>query len=336
MEISHLPTRRLSVLVLVVVTLTLAACGAGPVGQTPAATAEGRDIGPDKVTDLLAAQQRYIESQADNPGADPQQVADALAGFTGQGEETYDMGEAAAALQSWINYTIVLADIERNGESITDADREAARTDLITQLGGEEALEAVDPELLKFSIDSAASYKALDRVVAAQPSDDREQRLQDLYDEVAPQRPLCLNLIVSETEDDANAALARIEGGEEFGAVAGEVSADPATAANGGFAGCASVEQAAEYFGGDYSTAAAGDVIGPVSMNQLFVLVEVESTTGPSFEQLRPELEQQLAAEDTNRVGEYLLELQANADVTVDPRYGTWDSETGTVTPPQY
>lgn len=322
--------------VLAVVSLTLAACGTGPVGRAPAATVDGRDIGPDKVVDLLAAQERYIESQGDNPEADATQVAQALAGFTGQGEDTYAMDEAASALQSWINYTIVLADIERNGESVTDADREAARGDLITQLGGAEALDAVDPELLEFSIDSAASYKALDRVVAAQPSDDREQRLQELFDEVAPQRPLCLNLIVSETEDDANAALARIEAGEDFGAVATEVSADPSTAANGGFAGCASVEQAAEYFGGDYSTAAEGDVIGPVSMNQLFVLVEVESTTGPSFEQLVPELEQQLAAEDENRVGEYLLELQANADVTVDPRYGTWDAETGTVVPPPY
>lgn len=335
MENTRTPTRRFALLATVVVALgSLVACSSGPVGRSVAATVEGREISVDQVTDLIEAQQRYLESQVDQPGTDPQALAAALAGITGAGTDTYNMAEASAALESWITYTILIADIEANGGEVTDADRDAARADLVTRLGSEEALAAVDQVLLDFSIDSIAADTVARRLAAEQSTADPEQRIQELFEEIGPTRPLCLNLIVSETEADSQAALARIDAGEEFGAVAAEVSADPATAAANGFAGCASVEQAAEYFGGDYSTAAEGEVIGPVPLNELFVLVEVDSTTGPTLEQMRPELEEQVAAEETNVTGEYVLGLALAADVTVDPRFGTWDAETGTLTPP--
>jgi len=312
----------------------LSACGTGPVGQRAAATVDGQEISVDKITRLLEAQTRYLESQRDQPGVDPAAVEQALASVSGTGTGTFAMGEATAALQAWINYQIVLADVEANGESITDADREQARTQLAAQVGGEEVLDGLDAELIQFTIDSAAADIAIDRVVAQLPVEDRDQRLQELFEQVAPTRPLCLSIIVSETEADSQAALERVEAGEEFSLVATEMSADPATAEDGGFSGCASVERAGEFFGGDYSTAAEGDVTGPTELDGLFVLVHVDSTTGPTFEQLQVELEQQLAADDGNRGMEYRNELRMNADVQVDPRFGTWDASTGMLSAP--
>lgn len=320
-----------AVLVLVA---AVSGCGTGPVGQGAAATVDGHEISVGKVTRLLEAQTRYLESQRDAPGIDPAAVDQALANVSGVGVDTFAMAEATAALQTWINYQIVLADIEANGESVTDEDRQQARSQLASQVGGEEVLADLDEELIAFTIDSAAADLAINRVVAQLPVEDRDQRIQELFEQVAPTRPLCLSIIVSETEGDSLAALERVEAGEDFALVATEMSADPATAEAGGFSGCASVDRAGEFFGGDFSTVAEGDVVGPTELDDLFVLVHVDSTTGPTFEQIQVELDQQLAADDSNRAMEYRSELRLEADVSVDPRFGTWDPETGLLSPP--
>lgn len=340
MENSRILTRRPAlVALLALAALLLAACGTGPVGPRPAATVDGKEIGVDKVTSLLEAQKRYLESQLDNPDVDRDQVAAALAGVGGAGEGTFNMAEASTALQAWINYQITVSQVEAKGGEITDADRQSAQAELAAQIGGEEAMADVDEELLEFSIDSAAATKAFQRL-ATISDEDRESRIQELFVSTAAERPLCLSIIVSETEEDSAAALARVEGGEDFATVAAETSADPQTAANGGFSGCASPERAAEAFGGDYSTAAQGDTVGPIAQEtgsgEIFLLVRITSTTGPTMDQLRAELEQQVDAEVGNSSAEELLQLRLSADVQVDPRFGTWNAETGAVTPPQF
>lgn len=339
MDNSRIPTRPLAAALLALTSLVLAACGSGPVGPAAAATVEGGEITVAEVTSLLESQVRYLESQLDNPGVDPQVVANALAGVRGDGAQgTFAMGEAASALQAWINYRIAVAHVEENGGAITAADREAARSELAAQLGGEEALASVDAELLEFSIDSSAVNKAVQRI--SQLSDvERETRLQELFVLTAAERPLCLSIVVSETVEEAEAALERVEGGEDFATVASDVSVDFQTAANGGFAGCASIERASEAFGGDYSTAAVGDTVGPIEQESgtgpIHILVHITSTTGPTFDQLADELERQVSAEESNASAELLYELRLAASVTVDPRFGTWNAETGAVIPPR-
>jgi hypothetical protein len=333
-----LTRRSVPVALLALAAMLLAACGTGPVGRRAAATVGGHEIGIDDVTDLMEAQTRYLESQRGNASVDPAQLDAALAQVSGVGEGTFSMSEAAGALQAWINYRITVAEVEARGGSITDADREDARAELAAQVGGEEALAEVDAQLLEFSIDSAAANKAFQRI-SAMTDEDREARLQELFAQTAAERPLCLSIIVSETEEDSEAALARIDDGEDFATVASEVSVDAQTAADGGFSGCASPERASEVFGGDYSTVARGDTVGPIEQETgtgpIYLLVHVTSTTGPTFEQLSAELEQQLNAEVGNRAAEQLYLARMTADVHVDPRFGTWDPETGAVTPPR-
>lgn len=303
-------------------------------GPRVAATVDSHTISQDKVTELLDSQRRYLESIGDQPGADPQQSIAALANLLGSGVDTYSMAEASGALELWINYTIVLADLKRAGESVTAEDREAARADIAEQNGGEASLEAVDPVLLNFSINSGAALRALQRVVDQMPVEDAEARKRALYEEIRVTQPLCLNIIVSDTEENAAAALARVEGGDDFATVASEESIDAGSAAGGGFAGCASPDQAASAFPGDYSTVAVGELLGPISVQDVFVVVEVGSTTGPTYEEAEPQLAQQVATEDTGRLTEYRAELLAKADVTVDPRFGSWDPVAAVVNPP--
>lgn len=316
---------------------TLVACGSGPIGRSAAATVDGHEITVDELTSLMEAQKRNIQKQSDNPAADPQRVSEALDSITGSGEGTFDMAGAANTLQLMISHRITLDHLEAEGDGVTEEDTEAARSELAGQVGGEEQLDTFDQEFLQFFIDSTAATKALQRISASGDTD-REQRLQELFEETAAERPLCLSIIVTETEDAAQAALARVEGGEDFATVATETSVDAQTAESGGFAGCASPDRAAEAFGGDYSTAAVGEIFGPreqqTEQGPIYILVHIDSTTGPTFEQLQFELGQMLSAEDDNRASEALYRIHVEADVDVDPRYGTWDSETGTVTPP--
>ncbi len=330
---SFLPLLRRPVLVLVgALAVVPFLVGCGSAGRASAAVVNGEVIEQSTVTDLLEAQRRYYES-LDDPGA-----ADRLAAFLGAGPDSYAMTEAARSLESWINFTIARQHLERADRPVTDADRDAARSEIEAQLQSQQIpVESVDAELLEFTVESSATTSVLRKLVAeevAADDEDREGRIQALFDELAPQRPLCLDIIVSESEADAQAALARVEGGEDFGAVAAEVSADPNTAAAEGYAGCATPEQASQAFGGDYTDVAVGDLFGPTAQNDVWVIVRIGSTTGPELEQMRPELEQQLAAEDDQAVTTRLAELVTEAKVTVDPRYGTWDPETGTITPP--
>jgi hypothetical protein len=64
--------------------------------------------------------------------------------------------------------------------------------------------------------------------------------------------------------------------------------------------------------------------------------VRVVSTQVPTFEQLLPQLEQSTPDDAaTAKVQEALAEAQERIEVTVDPRFGTWNAETGVVDPPQ-
>lgn len=315
---------------------SLAACGSGPVGTRSAATVDGHRIGGDQVIKLLDAQTRFLRSQAKDPANDPAQVNEAMAKFLGGGRDTYASASAADALGSWITYQAIRADLARHGEKVTDADRSEARSQLVQRLGDEAALKKVDKDLVAFSVNSAAAYTALGRVVAKKPAADREQQLKELYAATKETTPLCLRIIFSQNEQEAAAAQARLDAGDDFAMVARELSADPTTAAQDGFAGCASVEQAASAFGEGFEAAAVGDVVGPIAQAEgASVLVQVAAITGPTFEQVRAKLEQQLdQAQGGDQVTAYVSKLLLKADVQLDPRYGTWDAKTGLVTPP--
>jgi len=331
------PFRRLVVplvAALVAATMVGGCSGNKVVGRGPAAVVNGEEISQATVTELLDAQKRYYES-LDDPAA-----AERLAEFMGPSGNSFAMAEAARSLESWINFTIARQHLKASKRPVTDEDLAAARSEIEGQLQGQEiAIESVDKALLDFTVESAATTTALRALISEQVAKDNQDKLEGrikaLFDELAPQRPLCLNIIVSETEADARAALARVEAGEDFGAVAAEVSADPQTAEANGYAGCASPEQASQAFGGDFTDVEVGDTFGPSQQNEVFVVVEVGSTTGPTIEQMRPELERQVTAIDDQEVTTRLAKLVTDAKVTVDPRYGTWNPDTGTVDPPE-
>ena len=86
-------------------------------------------------------------------------------------------------------------------------------------------------------------------------------------------------------------------------------------------------------------TAKVGDVFGPVLLagsdgSKQAYLVQVSSTTGPTFDQARAGLEQQLEQSSGSASDEFLATLLKKADISVDPRFGTWNEDKAAVLPP--
>ena len=165
-----------------------------------------------------------------------------------------------------------------------------------------------------------------------------------LYQQLVQARPLCIDVILTDTEADATAARERVNGGEDFGAVARAVSTDSQTAAQDGFAGCYSYDDIPTLLGVELTGAAKGDVAGPLKLPQqdattppAWVVVRVHSTTGFTREEAQSALEQQVPATvtptsaDQIDPGPALQKLRRKAHIQLDPRFGRWDRATGSI-----
>ncbi len=154
---------------------------------------------------------------------------------------------------------------------------------------------------------------------------------------------LCSNHILLETEDDAAATLERFEAGEDFAALAIELSTGP-SGPGGGDLGCVVRGQfVPEYEEAAYA-ASAGDVIGPVQTDFGFHVIQIESV-GPASAEIHPDADpaelQNIANQNTQTLlGILVLELEngakaAYADtVSVDASIGTFNADDFTITAP--
>ena len=104
------------------------------------------------------------------------------------------------------------------------------------------------------------------------------------------------HLVVAD-EAQARAALARIQGGEPFAAVATAVSLDAATRDTGGDLGSLSAAELAPAFAEAVVAAAVGQPFGPVQTDLGWHLGLVEEVTPVTLDEVRDSLRQQLVGE---------------------------------------
>lgn len=151
-------------------------------------------------------------------------------------------------------------------------------------------------------------------------------------------RHILLN--VGEGDDDAkvlaraNALLKQLRGGASFATLAKNNSDDPGSAQNGGDLGFFSLSDLVPEFAQAANDAKIGEIVGPVRTQFGYHLIEVLERKVKSFEEAGPEVRSQLEQQAAERaLGGFLQEAIAGAQVTVNPRYGDWDPETGTIVP---
>lgn len=166
-------------------------------------------------------------------------------------------------------------------------------------------------------------------------SDEIAQAMSDAADGLTK---ICVRHLLVDSEDAANQAKARIEGGEDFETVAKDVSTDPTVSDNGGDLGCAQAQQYVAEFAQAAVNADLNALTGPVQTQYGYHILQVYDRTPPdpsdlpTEDEIKDQLRQEKGAADLQ---DWLLKTVDNADVTVNAEYGTWTTDpTPQVQPP--
>jgi foldase protein PrsA len=228
--------------------------------------------------------------------------------------------------------------VRRRGIEVTDADREDGLADIDAQFG--EGVFAAFPGWFRDRIGArfARRHALLRDVgdVAAGPTDEEvrgayDQQLSEIKAQ-CPSGKFVAHILVA-TEDEANLLRAQLFGGADFAELARTESQDPGSAEVGGELFCFDAAQ----FVPEFSTAAdalpLGEVSAPVQTEFGFHLIRTSDTI--PFESVEERVRESLEPQTSSSPA--LDRLIAKANVSVDPRYGTWKVQEGEgmVVPPE-
>lgn len=323
--------------------LVLAATGCNP-GQPPAATVEGADISAQHVDAIAEA---FL-------AADPE----VFANFEGAGTDTLAMDPYTQVLSIMIQLTLqsqlaaerdaVPTDEERTAaedearstflpeEEQTDPTAEPSQADTLNN----DIYEALPTETQEWLVDLQADALALQRVVGEE-SGSQEEAARQFYDENPEQfATLCLRIMVV-PESGVPDVESRLAGGEDFGEVSAEVSVDPAIQeAAGGEPQCVPLAQIQQQVDAEtypqFAAAQQGDIVGPLegqpateTEEAIVVLYEVVEVQVPEFEEVRDQLLEGLPAAGEQALQDLVQEELVEAEVSVDPKFGTWVVDRG-------
>lgn len=148
----------------------------------------------------------------------------------------------------------------------------------------------------------------------------------------------CVSHILVADEDAANDAFDRVQDGEDFGEVAEELSEDTGSAANQGVLPCAAPSGYVEPFRDAVLDATVGEIYPELVQSQFgYHIILVTDREDPATEDLPSddELADGLRANSvTAALEEWFLGAMAEADVTVEEEYGTWQANPPSVVPP--
>jgi hypothetical protein len=257
----------------------------------------------------------------------------------GSGKGTFDSAFTALALTRQIYYVLVENELRERDLTVGPADLAAARESVVEQLQGEEVFRNFSQEYQDQLVRRQAQLDVLTIAVNGAGSPDEAARAyyEGHQDEFAR---ACVRHILVTDQAKADQLLARLAAGEDFATVARAESKDTESAARGGELGCdvtRDTQFVPEFLLAVFSQP-VGEVGQPVRTQFGFHLIKVESRGVPPFDdEVSAEVRQKLTATGQQKVLEILQEAAKNADIEIDPKYGTFnkEGESPTVVPPQ-
>ncbi len=273
-------------LLLVMAALALTACGSG---GGVAATVNGENITVDDVEALIVGDGSEI------PKAD---FANAL-GFLVQQQIV------AGAAESELGIVIPEDDITAEADSLVEGSSTEGQT-------REEFLEAqqATEELLQHVAHSQLLVAEISETFEADVEQPTQEEIEALY---------CSSHILVATEQEANDVLTRIEAGEDFAALATEVSTDTASGAVGGDLGCSAPDAYDPAFAAALTAATVDVPTAPVESQFGFHVILLRDDEEEAIESLT-------AASANEALNTWFTDQFEAAEVTVDETYGTWQA----------
>ena len=270
-----------------------------------------------------------------------EQLVEELSVSTGAVDKT----KFAQDLTNTIVELIVIARAESDFDiTFTDDEIEARRAELeasVSQQGEYEDFLAqngfTDDRVRRIAHQQLVA-EAVEGLLLASEDPITEEEI-DAYvtDAIRSETNACASHILTDTEEEAQAALERVQAGEDFAAVAQEVSTGP-SGPNGGDLGCADLGGYVLEFAQAAFDAEVGVPTEPVQSSFGWHVILVTERTEPDFD---PEVVREYATTVLNSsrggplVEGWLLGVVAEADVTVEPEFGSWvATPVPQVTPP--
>ncbi len=239
-----------------------------------------------------------------------------------------DIAVAQGILQNWISTQAVVAALDKAGVEITADDLSSALTSLQAQTGFSDAPKVVQDFYVLASASQAVANKQF-----GMSTDD----LKALYEEKGTQSgAVCLRAILVKTQEEIDAVTTRLAAGEDFAAVAQEVSVD-SSAANGGAlqdttSGSGCLEQAAfeSQVTPEFLTALAVAKVGEVTPSFEIPTVGWVVLLVRPYDEVIDDVAGLIADNGAIVAGREVL---ASAKIWVSPEYGRWDVATNGIVP---
>ena len=325
----HISTLLRSALV-VLSALALAACAAvtGTGDPNVAATVNGTEITVDEVV-------TRFEGAKEQP-----QVAQQLEADTD--------GAFESSIQAQILSQLVVSELLEQwaddlGLDATDEEVAEERESLITEIGGQEAFDqAVEQSgLSEEDVNLQIRQRVLQNKISEEVGGEKEvtdAEIEAFYNENAEARfgeKATARHILVKGKAKADQLFKQIQDGGDFAKLAEKESTDPGSAAEGGKLPPFSPGQMVPPFDKAVFSSEVGELVGPVKTQFGYHIIEVlEKTPGKTLEEateeIRDELSQSGAGEELQAE---LTKRTKEAEVTVNPRFGEWNPETGQVEP---
>ena len=174
--------------------------------------------------------------------------------------------------------------------------------------------------MIRFDSEIAVVRDSVMNSLVAQPD-----YVDALFANPAAVTTVCAKHILVATEEEALAVRVRLEAGEDFTAVATEVSLD--TGSEGGDLGCQVASAYVEPFAATTLSAPLDELTGPFQTDFGWHVVVVSDRTAPTREEILADPTGVIPSEELSALWRewFNAKLQA-ATVELDPKYGTWSA----------
>ncbi|WP_280756268.1 peptidyl-prolyl cis-trans isomerase [Paenibacillus sp. LBL] len=232
-------------------------------------------------------------------------------------------------LMTMLNRQAVALEAKAKGIDITTAEVDAEIDVMSRSYGSKERfLSEMEDQLgiTEAELRMETTYRLLLEKIATSDVHIEPQQIDaylDLYpDQFRPKKQLNLSMIEVASEDEANQAMDRLENGEDFAALASEISLDEYTREEGGQIGL--IEEDDPFLPPALLDAAleleSGDIAGPISLTDTYAIVylhDIIEPKAPSEDKIREAVRKQLALEQSISLSELERQLREKYEARI-------------------
>jgi len=257
----------------------------------------------------------------------------------GEKPGTFNLDFVSEVLLEKIQFELVRQDLTHRHVVPDDGCRAAGQNDAYSTYGagdvdkGRQILDALPSWFRDELVSRHVNLLALQASLINQPcvSSDAARAYYDAHTSDFDES--CLSVIQLTDPSQVDAIMAQLRGGADFATVAKASSADPGSAANGGDVGCLTKNRLpAQVVDAAFNTP-VGQVADPIQSSQGTLILKVTDRKTPAYADVQSEAEELAASASNDTLGQWYTQVVANATVAVDGRYGTWNPQSGSLTP---